>query len=57
MRIINLVNKKTGKKIKWEKKEPMDDDIRKMKARQARPKFAGGTGGTKKKYAQLGQGN
>ena len=51
MKKINLVDKKTGKKIKWEMKETADEDLRKMKARQARPKFAGGTSGTKKKYA------
>ena len=51
MKNINLVDKKTGKKIKWEMEEQSDKDLRKMKARQARPKFAGGTSGTKKKDA------
>ena len=51
MKKIVLKNKNTGSKITLTKKEPMDEDLRKMKARQARPRFAGGTAGTKKKYA------
>ena len=48
MKKIVLNNKKTGKKITLIKQEPADEDLRKMKARQNRPKFAGGTSGTKK---------